>query len=429
MVLLRLFSFLLGHVSLVVRGEFLEKFVNMAASRGIYLWDITRLSEDRVRVKARISDIRSLKQIARTTHSGFKIVERRGLPFLINSLKKRKLLAIGGIFFLAILYFLSSFVWFIEITGNDKLAAAEIKQIAAQAGLRPGVAKWQLDTRQVETALREKIPSLAWAGVYIKGTKAIIEVAEKKLVQPEPNRGRPAHIVAGKAGLIKEVLVLEGQAMVKEGDTVLPGSILISGEIIQEIRPEASNQPLPPGQEPPPPQTVSHFVQAKGIVRARVWYEGYGECKFSETVEKLSGQQKTSVRIKFGPKEIIIAGPAVSPYRYYQTSQTVKSLPKWRNLAIPVEVTTVKYLEVIKERVNHGRAGAQKIAEQKALAAVKAKLPQGAKLVEQRLEQVNTGREEDMVRIKAFVETIEDIGVVKPFKATEEDYVDRTHRT
>ncbi|CCO09097.1 sporulation protein YqfD [Desulforamulus hydrothermalis] len=429
MVLLRLFSFLLGHVSLVVRGEFLEKFVNLAASRGIYLWDITRLSEDKVRVKARISDIRSLKQVARTTHSGFKIVERRGLPFLINSLKKRKLLAIGGVIFLAILYFLSSFVWFIEITGHDKLSAAEIKQIAAQAGLRPGVAKWQLDTKQVETTLREKLPSLAWAGVYVKGTKVIIEVAEKKLVQPEPAQGQPAHIIAGKAGLIKEVLVLEGQAMVNEGDTVLPGSVLISGEIIQEIRPEAGNQPLPPGQEPPPPQTVSRFVQAKGIVRARVWYEGYGECKFSETVEKLSGQQKTSVRIKFGPKEIIIAGPAVSPYRYYQTSQTVKSLPKWRNLAIPVEVTTVNYLEVIKERVNHGRAGAQKIAEQKALAAVKAKLPQGAKLVEQRLEQVNTGRGEDLVRIKAFVETIEDIGVVKPFQATKEDYVDRTHRT
>ena len=46
MVLLRLFSFLLGHVSLVVRGEFLEKFVNLAASRGIYLWDITRLEND-----------------------------------------------------------------------------------------------------------------------------------------------------------------------------------------------------------------------------------------------------------------------------------------------------------------------------------------------------------------------------------------------
>ncbi|WP_333871389.1 sporulation protein YqfD [Desulforamulus putei] len=421
MVLLRLFSFLLGHVSLVVRGEFLEKFVNMAASRGIYLWDITRLSNDRVRVRVRISDVRPLRHIARATKSCFKIVERRGMPFMINRMKKRKLLAIGGVFFLVTLYFLSSFVWFINVTGNDKLSDAEIKKIAAEAGLRPGVAKWDLDAKQVERNLREKIPSVAWAGVYVKGTRVTIEIAERKLMQEDLHKGEAAHIVAGKAGLIKEVLVLNGQAMVKEGDTVLPGSILISGEIKEEMIPEETNQPLPRGQEPPEPQTVSRFVQAKGIVRARVWYEGYGECRISETLEKLSGQQKTSVRIKFGTKEIIISGPGESPYRYYEEKQTVKSLPRWRNIVIPVELRTVHYLEKIKERVHYGREGAKRIAEQKAMEEVNAKLPEGAKVIERRLEQVNIGREEELVRMKAFVETVEDIGIMKPFKATEED--------
>ncbi len=421
MVLLRLLSFLMGHVSLVVRGEFLEKFVNMAASRGIYLWDITRLGNDKVRVKVRISDVRPLRHIARATKSCFKIVERKGLPFILNRVKKRKLLAIGGVVFLVTLYFLSSFVWFIQVTGNDKLSDEDIKKIAAEAGLRPGVAKWDLDAKLVERTLREKIPSVAWAGVYVKGTRVTVEIAERKLVQEDPHRNEPAHIVAGKAGLIKEVLVLNGQAVVKEGDTVLPGSILISGEIKEEIKPEQTNQPLPEGQEPPEPQYISRFVKAKGIVRARVWYEGYGECRVSETLEKLSGQQKTSVRIKFGVKEIIISGPKESPFQYYEEKQNVKSLPKWRNLSIPVELRTVQYLEKLKERMNYGQAGAKRIAEQKALKEVNAKLPQGAKIMERRLEQVNTGREEELVRIKAFVETVEDIGIIKPFKAAEED--------
>lgn len=421
MVLLRLLSFLMGHVSLVVRGEFLEKFVNMAASRGIYLWDITRLGNDKVRVKVRISDVRPLRHIARATKSCFKIVERKGLPFILNRVKKRKLLAIGGVVFLVTLYFLSSFVWFIQVTGNDKLSDEDIKKIAAEAGLRPGVAKWDLDAKLVERTLREKIPSVAWAGVYVKGTRVTVEIAERKLVQEDPHRNEPAHIVAGKAGLIKEVLVLNGQAVVKEGDTVLPGSILISGEIKEEIKPEQTNQPLPEGQEPPEPQYISRFVKAKGIVRARVWYEGYGECRISETLEKLSGQQKTSIRIKFGVKEIIISGPKESPFQYYEEKQNVKSLPKWRNLSIPVELRTVQYLEKLKERMNYGQAGAKRIAEQKALEEVNAKLPQGAKIMERRLEQVNTGREEELVRIKAFVETVEDIGIIKPFKAAEED--------
>lgn len=421
MVLLRLFSFLMGHVSLVVRGEFLEKFVNMAASRGIYLWDITRLGNDRVRVKVRISDVRPLRHIARTTKSCFKVVERRGLPFMLNRMKKRKLLAVGGVVFLVTLYFLSSFVWFIQVTGNERLSSEEIKKIAAGAGLKPGVAKWDLDAKLVENTLREKMPSVAWAGVYVKGTRVTIEIAERKLVQEDPHRNEPAHIVAGKAGLIKEVLVLNGQAVIKEGDTVLPGSILISGEIKEEIKPEPTNQPLPEGQEPPEPKYVSRFVRAKGIVRARVWYEGYGECRISETMEKLSGRQKTSARIKIGTKEIIIAGPKEAPYQHYQEKQTVKSLPKWRNISIPVEVRNVQYMEILKERMTYGQAGAKRIAEQKAMQEVSAKLPQGAKITEQRLEQVNTAGEEELVRIKAFVETVEDIGTIKPLKAAEED--------
>lgn len=420
MVLLRLFSFLLGHVSLVVRGEFLEKFINMAASRGIFLWDITRVGNDKVRVKVRISDVRPLRHIARVTKSGFKINERKGLPFVVNRIKKRKLLAIGGIAFLITLYILSSFVWFIDVTGIDKLSDTEVKRIAADAGLKPGVAKWKLDTSLIEKSIREKIPSVAWAGVYVKGTKVIIEIAERKLVTEEPNKG-PANIIANKAGLIKEVLVLNGQAMVKEGDTVLPGVLLISGEIKEEVKPEQTNQPLPEGQEPPEPEYISRFVQAKGIVRARVWYEGYGECRLNETVENPSGQQKTSVSIKIGVKEIIISGPKDSPYQHYEVKQDVKRLPKWRNIEIPVELKTVQYFEINKVRIDHGLEGAKKIAEQKALEEVSAKLPAGAKILERRLEQVNTGTTEDLLRIKAFVETVEDIGKIKPFKSTEED--------
>lgn len=422
MVLLRLFSFLMGHVSLIVRGEFLEKFVNMAASRGIFLWDITRVSEDKVRVKVRISDVRPLRHIARATQSGFSVIERRGFPFVLNRLKRRKLLVIGGLGFLVTLYFLSSFVWFINVTGNERLAAAEIKKIAAEVGLTTGAAKWDLDAKLIEKTIREKMPSVAWVGVYVKGTQVVIEIAERKLVTETPSTG-PAHIVAGKAGLIKEVLVLNGQALVKDGDTVLPGSILISGEVKEEIKPEPSNQPLAAGEEPQETQYISRYIQAKGFVRARVWYEGYGECPLTEIVEKMSGKQKTSICINFGTKEIIIAGPPRAPYQYYEIEEAVKSLPKWRNIKFPVEIRTVQYLEKIKERINHGQDGAKKIAEEKALAEIQKELPKDSKIAERRLELVNTGRSEDIIRVKAFVEAIEEIGVLKPFKAPEEEKV------
>lgn len=419
MFLARLLSYIFGYVSMAVKGEFLEKFVNMATSRGIYLWDISRLGKDRVLVKVRISDVRPLRHIARATKCRFKIQQRYGLPFFMHRLKRRKLLAIGGLGFLIILYILSSFVWFINVTGTDKLAKDEIEHIASESGLKLGVTKRGVDTKQVEKNIREKLPSVAWVGVTIKGTRATIEIAERKLILEDTNRG-PAHIVAAKAGLIKEVLILKGQAMVEEGDTVLPGQVLISGEIKEEVKPEPTNQPLPEGQEPPESKYISHYVQAKGIVRARVWYEGYGECPLNETKESLSRREKFSARIKIGAKEIIISGPKKSPYQHYEEELIVKKLPKWRNIEIPVELISVHFKEKVINRINHGEAGAKKAAGQKALEEAKAKLPEEAKIAEERLEQVNTGKAENLIRIKAFVETIEDIGKVKPFKATEE---------
>ncbi len=420
MIRIKLLSLLTGYVSLMVQGESLEKFVNMAAGRGIFLWDIVRLNNHAIQAKVRISEVRPLRHIAKTTGSRFKIVERRGLPFFSHRLRQRKLLAIGAVVFLVTLYLLSSFVWFIDVTGTDKLSPQQIKGIASQAGLRPGMAKWNLDVKAVEKEIRDQLPSVAWAGITVEGTRVTIEIAERKLVTEDVNKG-PAHIIAGKAGLIKEVLVLKGQAMVKEGDTVLPGQVLISGETQEEIKPEPSTQPLPEGQEPPEPKYMSHFVQAKGIVRARVWYEGYGECLLRETVEEFSGQEKTSVRIKFGSKEIIISGPKSSPYQHDETKQLVKRLPQWRNIQFPVELSTVRYREKIIHRLNHGSAGAKKIAEQRAMEELRAKLPEGAKITQQRLEEINTGRLEELVRIKVFVETVEDIGQTKPFKVNEED--------
>lgn len=419
MVLAKLLAYIFGYVSMVVKGDFLEKFVNMATSRGIYLWDITRLGPDKMRVKVKVSDIRPLRHIARATKCRFKIVERMGLPFVLNRLKKRKILALGGLAFIIILYILSSFVWFIDVTGTDKLSKAEIIEIARESGLRPGAAKWQVDTKQVEKSIRERLNAVAWVGVTIEGTRVTIEIAERKLVTEEINRG-PAHLVAGKAGLIKEVLVLKGQAMVKEGETVLPGQLLISGEVKEEVKPELTNQPLAEGQEPPEPKFISHFVQAKGIVRARVWYEGYGECQITETMENLSGRHKNSIRIKIGAKEIIISGPKDSPYQYFELKQEVKRLPGWRNIEIPVELVSLRFNEKIISRVNRGETGARKIAEEIAMNQAKAKVPQGAKIVEQRVEQVSAGKAENLIRIKAFVETVEDIGQIKPFKATEE---------
>lgn len=415
MFLFRLISFIFGYVNILVKGDNLEKFLNMAASRGIYLWDIRRTGDNQIFVKTRLSAVKPLRHIGRKTKSRFSFRNREGLPFIISRIRKRKSLVIGVVVFLLGLYALSTFVWFIDVRGNRSLPAQRILQAAAEAGLRVGAAKFMVDQEKVENLIRERIPEISYVGISISGTRATIEIAEKTIIRKQPLE--PAHIVATKAGLIKEVLVLVGNPAVKEGDTVVPGQILISG-IIPPPEEQNPGQAVNPGgnQVAPPLPSPPAYVHARGVVRARVWYEGYSEVPLMEEGIRETGNSVSRVCIKIGGREIIVSGSREMPFSQHRVEREVKKPPGWRNLSIPVELITEKYLELEKYREKRGREEAVELARRKALESARAGIGGRARVIEERAAEIILKNPDNLVRFKAYIEAMEDIGEEKPFK-------------
>ncbi|MCL6611353.1 MAG: sporulation protein YqfD [Peptococcaceae bacterium] len=413
MFLFRLVSFLFGYVNILVRGDNLEKFLNMAVSRGIYLWDIRRIGENEIFVKTRLSAVKPLRHIARKTKCRFSFKNREGLPFMASRMRKRKSLVIGVAVFLAGLYLLSSFVWFVDVRGNQRLPSEKILQAAAEAGLKFGSAKFMVDQQEVENHIRERIPEISYVGVSINGTKATIEIAEKTIIQSP--KMQPAHIVAKKAGLVKEVLVLVGNPAVREGDTVVPGQVLISGIIPppEEQNPGQAGDPGADRLTPPPPSPPA-YVQARGVVRARVWYEGYAEVPLLEEGTRETGNSVSRVCIKIRDREIILSGAKETPFKNYRLERDVKKPPGWRNLSIPVELIIEKYLEMENYRKQISREEAAGIARRKALESARSGIQGQAKVVEEQSREITLKNPDNLVRFKARIETLEDIGTEKP---------------
>ncbi|MFZ5645443.1 MAG: sporulation protein YqfD [Bacillota bacterium] len=414
MFLFRLLSFILGYVNILVKGENLEKFLNMAASRGIFLWDIKRVGDNEIFVKTRLSAVKPLRHIGRNTRSLFRFKGREGLPFIVNRIRKRKSLIIGAVLFLLGLYSLSSFIWFIEIKGNQTLPSEKILKIASEAGLKTGTPKFRVDEARAESYIREKLPEIYYVGVDVNGTRATIEIAEKTIMQKK--EAYPASIVAKKAGLVKEVLVLVGNPAVKEGDTVLPGQTLISGI----IPPPETREPdvLNPGDTTvePAPVLPPAYVHARGVVRARVWYEGYGEASFIEEGVRQTGNTVSRVCIKIAGKEIILKGSKSIPYPLYEVQRDVKKAPGWRNLSIPVEIITESYIELENFKVKRSRSEALELARKNALESARSNAEGEMNIIEQKIEEVAVKNPENLIRVRAYIETLEDIGMEKPIK-------------
>lgn len=415
MLLFRLLSRLLGYVTITVPEDCLEKFVNLAVSRGIFLWDIAGVGTGRVALKVRLRGVQPLRHVARMSRCRFRIVERHGLPFWTSRMRQRRAMTAGALLFVLALYVLSSFVWFIEVTGNQRVTDEVVEQVARRAGLKLGVPRWTVDVATLEEAILEQVPGLSWVGVYVDGTRVYIKVVEKKLPPPDQT-GRPVDVVAVKDGLIKEILVLSGHPLVQEGDTVSAGQVLISAAI---PAPETSEQEKEAGEddetglEPAEEQPV-RYVHARGIVRARVWYESVGEQELVERGTRPTGREITRFGIKIGTKEIILVGPRELPFQHYRVYVEGQGVPGWRNLSVPVELLTVKYLEEKPYSRRYTRQEARRMAGRMALEGIRGQLPPEAKIVDQRLEEMEPPETGGPVRVRAVVETLEDIGAEKP---------------
>jgi similar to stage IV sporulation protein len=398
----------------MVWGESLEKFINMSAGRGIFLWDIRRVAEDRILISARLSAVHPLRHIARKTNCRFKFRERQGLPFIISRIRRRKSLLVGAVLFLVGMYLLSSFVWFVDIQGNKRISDSQILQSAAGAGLKRWVFRWNFQPAKVEAAIKEDLPQVSWAGVHVRGTRVVIQIAEK--VNPVVRNEHPAHIVAAKAGLVKEILVLAGNPVVKEGDTVIPGQILISGIILppDDILGEKNDGQLEEDRGNTK-MTESTIVHAKGLVRARVWYEGYGEALLTEKMNRPTGRVISRLCMKIGAKEIILRGPQNIAPGNYKEDRVVKKPLQWRNISVPVELITESYLELEDYSEQRTKGQALELARQRALSGVSERMPANARILIREIKEIITKNPENIVRVRVFLETLEEIGTEKPF--------------
>lgn len=394
----RLFNYFYGYLFIKISGFGLEKFINLSIRKEILLWDM-KYQGDCMYAKIRIADFRRLRPLVRKTHCKVSLLQRHGFPFLAHRVRHRKMLIAGGVLFCMCLYLLSSFVWFVEVVGLVSLPAEVVLHAARQGGLKPGIMKKNLDLKAVEHALLVDIPEIAWAGITVRGTRAVIDVAEKTVVRVEDKT--PAHIISTKDGLMEEVIALVGEAAVRRGETVRRGQVIISGAITPKVK-DAT------GSLAPVPGAPVQLVRAQGIAKARVWYQTYGEAGLQKEVARRTGRSVTHAVLKVGQSEKIIKLGSI-PYACYEVEETSKSLTNWRNKNFTVESKIVTYYEVEKSEVPLTPEEAREEAKQIALTALQDKIPDGVQILNRSIEVLKTA-ETNLVRVKVVVETLEDIG-------------------
>lgn len=277
-----------GVVTVEIEGFFTERFINLCKINNIKIFDIRNVVKGVVRFKINISEFKKLRQIARKTKCKVRIKNKEGLYFKLFKYRKRKMAII--LFFLVILFSIifSTFIWNIEITGNDYISTETIKEALETNGIYVGKNKLRIDKKQVINNLRISINDISWAGIEISGTTLKLEIVEKtKIDEEQIQNNLIGDIVANKSGVITKIVPENGTAKLKLGSYVEKDMVLIEGKIYSKF--------LEPVD-----------VSAKGIVNIESNYNFEKEYKYKGINKENIGKKRYTIGITINSNEFMI---------------------------------------------------------------------------------------------------------------------------
>ena len=226
--MVKLLKWLQGFLCVGIRGTAPERFINLCNNKKIYLWDLKRV-DDEYQFHIKAKNYKKLKPIARKTGIVPKIYKKSGVPFFLHRYRKRKGFFIGILICILLVYILSLFIWDINIIGGSKYTPEAMLKFLGEKEVYTGIRKKEVNCQEIEETIRLAYHDIGWVSAEIKGTRLNIKITETNMPAPAGKAIKPSHIIATKDGIVKRIITRTGTPLVREGDVVKKGDILVSG--------------------------------------------------------------------------------------------------------------------------------------------------------------------------------------------------------
>ena len=381
-------NYFTGYVKIKVEGLFLERFINICVSKKILLMDIKREKSTIMYANVGIADYKKLKQVARKTKSKIKIQRKKGLPFTIKKYRKRKIFGILFVVILALLIVSSNYIWNIEISGNVKITNQEILQSLEGSGLKVGLSKNDIDINAVISKIRLDREDIAWIGITVKGTNAIVKIKEAAKAPEVIDENKFCNIVANKTGMITKINVQNGTANVKVGDIVEEGDILVNGYLEGKY-------------------TGTRYVHGAATVEAKIWYTKKEKAMLKQQIPVQTGNEEKKYSIKFKKNQINLF-KTLSKFEKYYTINENKKIILFSNFYLPIEVVKITNKEYVLQDVTYTNEEQTQILTEKLKKELLEEIGEQKNIVN---VNVNTYSQDEAVEVEVTYEVLENIGV------------------
>lgn len=380
-------NYLLGYVRITIEGYFIERLMNLCSNKGILIWNSKRKKTTLLEANVSIKDFRQIVKFAKQSKCKVSIKQKRGLPFIFNRYRKRKIFFFSLVLIVVAIISLSNFVWNIEVIGNEKIDKKEIIQTLKKEGLEVGTLKNKVNTKEIINKMRLDRNDLAWIGIDIRGTNAIVKVVEADKKPDIIKEDEYCNIVATKAGIIEKVNAINGTPLVKKGDVIKEGTPVIGGWLEGKY-------------------TGIRYVHANGSVQAKVWYTQNEKVELNQVISRKTENEETKYSVRINNFTINFY-KTLSKFKKYDTIEQNKKIKLFSDFYLPIEIIQKNNYELVEETITYTKEQAKQKAEEEA----KKKLDEQVKVKENILNTyINYQETEEYIEAQVIYEVLEEIG-------------------
>ncbi|NLN14924.1 MAG: sporulation protein YqfD [Tissierellia bacterium] len=391
MLAIKIWNYIKGYVIIRIKGLTLERLLNLALSKDIYLRNVNRLDSSTLEGTVSLEGYRALEEIVQKLGCEMEVVKRRGLPFFLDRIRYRKTFIFGLMLFIVLSIFLSSIIWKIEIIGAEQTPKEEIIKLLEENNIKKGLFKHRIDKEEVEGIILAELDYLSFIDVRINGVKLIVEIKELDIDPERVDSSYPCNIVARKKGVVVKVIAKNGEALVEKGEIVEENDVLISGVIESENSDEI------------------YLVHAEGQVLAQTRYSHMVETP----IVKLEKVETGNV---YKQRGIIINGKGIRflsgeiPFENYIEEVEEKSIFNFLGFEFPIKFVNYIYREVEVKEIKQDIDFLKQASKLEATEEINKQLHKSCEIISRNAIYTIDG---NILRTKVTIETIEDIGKIQ----------------
>ena len=204
------------------------RLLTLLAKSNITLYKVER---DGIRCVISVPSSRAKHTIALLQERCYNIIGIKyvGITAVAKFVKFRFVLPIFCMLIVAVLVLSSQFCFKIVVSGD--FDSALVQEALRDSGVSIGCNMSKLNVDVLENTLDNSMNAM-YAVVTRSGSVLYVNVVAKKQIEPPIDMTKKRDIVATRSGVVTSVLCEQGNALVKVGDTVRVGDVLIEGKRI-----------------------------------------------------------------------------------------------------------------------------------------------------------------------------------------------------